>query len=314
MPEVSLTAAPGDLARSPAIEPGSLRAWVVACRPATLLAALVPVLVGTACAFAAGGARAVPALAALAGALLLQIGTNLANDLFDHKRGADTTARIGPIRAVQAGLLTPAEIRRGMVVVFGLATTVGGYLVVQGGWPIVLVGVAAIAAAVGYTAGLYPLGYHGLGEPAVFLFFGFVAVGGSAFVQLGSVPALAWWAAIPVGGLATAMLVVNNLRDRETDAHAGKRTLAVRWGERAALGEYAALLAIAYAVPVGLVLGGRVGPIGLLPLATAPVALQLGSTLVRLRTGPALNGLLIRTARLLVAYGVLFAVGLALGA
>ena len=297
---------------APSAEPGSFRAWVMATRPPTLLAAVVPVAVGTAVAMAERSLKIGPALAALAGALLLQIGANFANDVFDFEKGADTAERLGPVRAVQAGLLSPGSVRRGMLVVFGLALLVGAYLTSVAGPAIVVIGLASIAAAVAYTGGPYPLGYHGLGELFVMLFFGFVAVAGTAFVQVGSIPELAWWAAVPVGSLATAILVVNNLRDISTDRPAGKRTLAVRFGERGAVTEYALCVACAYAVPLVLWMNGTVGTPVLLPFVTFPVALRLVSAVARER-GRALNPLLARTARLLFVQGVLFAVGIALG-
>ena len=298
---------------TPPVRPGSLRAYVLACRPPTLAAAVVPVAVGSACALSAGGFRPGPALAALFGALLLQVGANFANDVFDFEKGADTAERLGPLRAVQAGLVTPRAMRIGMVVVFGAATAVGGYLVTVAGWPVVAIGVASIVCAIAYTGGPYPLGYHGLGDVFVLAFFGFVAVCGTAFVESGHVPLLAWWAALPPGALAAAILVVNNLRDRETDARAGKRTLAVRFGRRFALGEYVALVLLAYAVPVVLVGCGLAGLFTLLPLASAPLAVVLVARLLRTE-GRALNALLGQTARLLVVQGLLFAAGIALGA
>ena len=300
------------ISQAEAVAPGSLRAWLMATRPPTLLAAVVPVAVGTAVAMAEGSPRFGPALAALAGALLLQIGANFANDVFDFEKGADTSERLGPVRAVQAGLLTAKSVRRGMLVVFALALLVGAYLTSVAGPAIVVIGLASIAAAVAYTGGPYPLGYHGLGELFVLLFFGFVAVAGTAFVQLGRIPELAWWAAVPVGSLATAILVVNNLRDIATDAPAGKRTLAVRFGERGAVVEYALCLASAYAVPALLFANGSAGPLVLLPFATLPLAVGLFLAVSRER-GRALNPLLGRTARLLFLQGILFALGLALG-
>jgi 1,4-dihydroxy-2-naphthoate octaprenyltransferase len=290
-----------------------VRAWVLACRPATLTAAVAPVAVGSACAAAAGHFRAGPALAALAGAVLLQIGANLANDVYDFEKGADRADRLGPTRAVAGGLLSAAHVRAGMVIAFLLATIVGVYLAWSAGPAVVVIGVASIAAAVAYTAGPWPLGYHGLGDLFVLAFFGFVAVCGTVFTQIGAVPALAWCAALPVGALATAVLVVNNVRDRETDACAGKRTLAVRFGRRAAEWEYVALLAVAYAVPVLLFATGQARAAVLLPLVTAPFAVALARQL-RARSGRALNATLAATARLLLGHAALFAVGLAAGA
>jgi 1,4-dihydroxy-2-naphthoate octaprenyltransferase len=290
--------------------PGSRRAWVLAARPATLTAALTPVMVGTAVAQASGGARPGPALAALFGAFMLQITSNLANDVFDHEKGADTHERLGPTRAVAAGLLTPRQVRAGMLVAILLAFLAGTYLVTVGGWPVVVIGLCSILSAVAYTGGPYPLGYHGLGDLFVMIFFGFVAVCGTVFVQTGAVPALAWLASVPVGAIATAVLVVNNVRDRETDVKAGKRTLAVRLGRRAGVAEYAALLALAYAAPVAAVLWARRAPWALLPLVTLPLALRLVRKLAT-EEGRPLNACLTGTAKLLLAYGALFAGGLA---
>jgi 1,4-dihydroxy-2-naphthoate polyprenyltransferase len=295
------------------VSPGSTRAWILASRPATLSAAVVPVAVGTACAVAAAGFRLGPALAALAGAVLIQIGTNFANDVFDHEKGADTPDRRGPVRAAAAGLLSPRQLRAGMIAAFGLAALFGLYLVWVAGWPVVAIGVASVLSGIAYTGGPYPLGYHGLGDVFVMVFFGFVAVCGTAYVQVGAVPALAWWAAVPVGALATAILVVNNVRDRDTDARAGKRTLAVRLGRRAGVVEDGLLLTAAYAVPVALWASGRAGPAVLLPLATAPLAARQAMVLAQTTDGPRLNRCLARTAQLLLVFGLLFSVGLSFG-
>ena len=293
-----------------ATRPGSARAWLLAARPATLTAAVVPVAVGTACAAAAGGQRWAPALAALAGAMLIQIGTNFANDVFDHEKGADTAERIGPVRAAQSGLLSPRALYAGMALAFATAMLIGVYLVWIGGWPIVAIGLASITAGIAYTGGPYPLGYHGLGDLFVLGFFGFVAVCGTAYVQVGAVPALAWWAAVPVGALATGILVVNNLRDRDTDVHAGKRTIAVRLGAGAARAEYAALMVAAYAVPPALVALGIAGPWALAPLVTAPIAIALTRGVAH-TDGAALNPYLGHTAKLLLGFGLLLSAGLA---
>jgi 1,4-dihydroxy-2-naphthoate octaprenyltransferase len=293
--------------------PGRARRWVMAIRPATLPAAVTPVLVGSAAAYAVGGFRWLPALAALLGALLLQVGANLANDLFDFEKGADNEDRMGPTRVVQSGLLSPGAVRRATALTFFLALLVGAYLVWVAGWPIVVIGLLSIAAALAYTGGPYPLGYNGLGDIAVFIFFGLVAVCGTAYVQAGYVPWLAWMAAVPVGTLITALLVVNNVRDIETDAAAGKRTLAVRFGREAAVAEYALLLGIAYVIPAALFLADRLAGWVLLPFLTAPLAAVLNRRLVHDR-GRALNATLGRTARLGVLFGALFALGIVLGA
>jgi 1,4-dihydroxy-2-naphthoate polyprenyltransferase len=290
----------------------SFSRWLLAIRPATLTAGATPVLVGTAVAHAADAFRAGPALAALLGALLLQVGSNLANDLYDFEKGVDTADRLGPTRVVQAGLLSPTAVRAGMFVTFGLALLVGLYLTWVAGPAIVVIGIVSILAAIAYTGGPYPLGYNGLGDIAVFLFFGPVAVCGTAFVQAGHVPPLAWAAAIPVGALTTGILVVNNVRDIETDARTGKRTLAVRLGRRGAVAEYALLLLAAYATPPALVLAGTLSPWALLPLVTAPMAVGLYRRVRDLRGRP-LNAALGGTARLLFLFGALFAAGIALG-
>ncbi|MEO7093346.1 MAG: 1,4-dihydroxy-2-naphthoate polyprenyltransferase [Polyangiales bacterium] len=285
--------------------------WIGAARLRTLPAAIVPVAVGTACARVCGQIAWGPALAALAGSIAIQIGTNFANDVFDAEKGADTPERIGPLRAVSAGLISAAAMKRAMIVAFAVAAAFGVYLVSVAGWPIVAIGLASIAAGIAYTGGPWPLGYHGLGDVFVLAFFGFVAVCGTVYVQLGWVPPLAWWAAVPVGALATAILVVNNVRDRTTDARAGKRTLAVRFGRPAALVEYTFLIAVAYAIPITLAVNGH--PWAAIPLITAPLAIARLRALMRAVDGPEHNACLAATAQLLMAHGILFATGLALG-
>jgi 1,4-dihydroxy-2-naphthoate octaprenyltransferase len=283
------------------------RVWIAAARLRTLPAAVVPVIVGTAVARACGAIAWGPALAALAGAIAIQIGTNFANDVFDAEKGADGADRIGPLRAVSAGLISAAAMKRAMIAAFGVASAFGLYLVASAGWPIVAIGVASIISGIAYTGGPWPLGYHGLGDVFVMVFFGFVAVCGTVFVQLHAVPGLAWWAAAPVGSLATAILVVNNLRDRQTDVKVGKRTLAVRFGRNAALLEYALLLLAAYAVPVALAVHH---PWRALPIITAPLALVRLGQLATASDGPTFNGLLAATGQLLLLHGLLFSAGL----
>ncbi len=285
--------------------------YLLAMRPRTLPAAATPVLVGCAIACAAGGFRALPALACLVGALLLQVAANFANDVFDYEKGADGPERLGPTRAVAAGLVSASGMRRATAIVVGLCVAVGAYLVAAGGWPILALGIAAILAALAYTGGPWPLGYHGLGELFVFLFFGLAAVVGTAYVQLGQIDARALACAAPVGALATAIIVVNNLRDRVNDARVGKRTLAVRLGRRGSLVEYAALLAIAY---VGCAAHRRVAASPRLPLLllTAPRAIATASVSAR-TDGAALNPLLGATARLLAIFGLLLSAGWLVG-
>ena len=269
-------------------------------------------IVGTAVAISEGVFSLWPALAALLGALLIQIGTNFANDVFDFKKGADTTERLGPMRVTQAGLLSPRQVMLGMWVTFGLATLIGLYLIAIGGWPIVVIGVLSIASGIAYTGGPFPLGYHGLGDLFVFIFFGLVAVCGTYYVQALTVSPAVIWVAVPVGLLATAILVVNNLRDIETDRTAGKKTLAVRLGVRGAQIEYLLLLGMSYAVPPLMWLTGVSKPWVML----AWLSLLLVKPLIHLmmnEKGRPLNQALAGTARLELVYGFLLSSGLIIG-
>jgi 1,4-dihydroxy-2-naphthoate octaprenyltransferase len=289
--------------------PGALRTWILAARVPTLPAAVVPVLVGTAAAWADGYFRAGPFVAALVAALLIQIGTNLANDYFDFRKGADTAERLGPIRITQSALVPPETVRTATIVTFGAAALIGGYLTVVGGLPILVIGVLSIAAGVLYTGGPWPLAYHGLGDLTVFVFFGLVAVVGTAYLLAGSVGPATLVYALPVAALVTAILVVNNLRDIATDRVARKYTLAVRLGPRGTRIEYLLLVAMAYLVPLlaWLSLGA---PRGFwLPWLTLPLAVKL-VRVVWSREGRPLNAALAGTGRLHLAFGVLWALGI----
>ena len=290
----------------------NVSAWIMAARPRTLPAAAAPVLVGSAVAAAQYHLMPLAALAALAAALLIQIGTNFANDVFDFLKGADTADRLGPPRAVQMGLLTPGQVFAGMAIAFGLATLIGVYLASVGGWPIVLIGVLSLLAGIAYTGGPYPLGYNGLGDLFVFLFFGLAAVCGTSYVQTGAVTPLAVGCAVPVGCLATAILVVNNLRDIETDRATGKRTLAVRLGAAGTQAEYGLLLACSYLLPLLLWLAGLASPWVLLIWLSAPLAFRLFGV-IRQAQGRALNPVLGKTAQLELLYCLLLSAGLLLG-
>lgn len=292
--------------------PGHFQIWLLAARPKTLPAASAPVIVGTAVAISEGVFSLWPALAALMAALLIQIGTNFANDVFDFKKGADTIERLGPLRVTQAGLLSPKQVLAGMWLTFGLAALIGLYLVAIGGWPIVVIGLLAIAAGIAYTGGPFPLGYNGLGDLFVFIFFGLVAVGGTYYVQAGRLSPAAIWAAIPLGLLATAILVVNNLRDIETDRAAGKKTMAVRFGVRATQLEYFVLLALSYAAPLLMWLAGIARP-GVMLTWLSLFLLRPLIQLILHEKGRPLNLALAGTARLELVYGLLFSVGLIVG-
>lgn len=296
--------------RQPALpRPGSLAAWAMATRPKTLTAGAAPVLVGSAVAFHDGGLRPLAGTAALVGALLLQIGSNFANDVFDYEKGTDTEERLGPVRAAQAGLLSPRALKAGMVGVFALSLLVGVYLTWVSGPVIVVIGILSILSAILYTGGPYPLGYHGLGDVFVLIFFGLAAVAGTTFVHLGRVPPLAWLYAVALGALAVNILVVNNVRDRNTDVLTGKRTLAVRFGRRGAEVEFGAMLALAFLAPVVSTFGGATGLSALLPLALLPEGIRLFQA-VRRTEGRALNAVLGATARLVFLYALASSGGL----
>jgi 1,4-dihydroxy-2-naphthoate octaprenyltransferase len=298
----------------------------MAARPQTLPATVAPVVVGTGLAVGTGVVHAPAALAALLGAALIQIGTNFANDYYDAVKGADTDDREGFTRVTQSGLIPPDSVKRAAYLTFGAAVLVGTTLVYVGGVPILIVGVLSVVAGVAYTGGPYPLGYHGLGDVFVFVFFGVVAVTGTYYVQAaatlaaplpltvppGTLPRLAVVASLPVAALSTNILVVNNVRDVETDARTGKRTLAVRLGYRWSRVQYVALLAIAYLVPPLLWLTGA-SLVVCLPLLTLPVAVAVARTVCTRTSGEALNPALERTGKLLAAHALLFGVGLGLG-
>jgi 1,4-dihydroxy-2-naphthoate polyprenyltransferase len=281
---------------------------MLAIRVPTLSAAVVPVLVGTA--LAMRDYRASPLIFAvtLCAALLIQIGTNLTNDLFDFQKGADTGARLGPVRVVQAGLLSQKQVAAAGVISFGAAMLLGVYLVKVGGWPILAAGLAAVASGIAYTGGPWPLGYHGLGDVFVFVFFGVVAVVGTFYLQSGVVTGAALTASFPVAMLVTAILVVNNLRDIDTDRKAGKRTLAVRFGREATRLQYSILVLGAYLIAVAMWLGRANSAWVILPWLTLPLGIRLVRAVWR-DEGAALNAVLRQTAALHLAFGVLLAAG-----
>lgn len=283
--------------------------WALASRPKTLPAAASGVVTGTALALRDGYFRFGPALAALLVALLLQIGSNLANDVYDYERGADTGERHGPTRVTQAELLTPAQVKVGMWVVFGLSALLGLYLAFVAGWVVILIGLAAIFSAIAYTGGPFPLGYYGLGDLFVFIFFGLAAVAGTYFVQAGSVSPQAWWMSIPIGWLIVDILVVNNLRDINADGAAGKHTLAVRFGERGTRAQYIVLLVAAYLLLPALALFGILPWTSLLAWLSLPLAWRTWQ-IVREQAGPPLNAALAGTGQTTLVYSLLFFVGL----
>jgi len=316
------------------------RAWVLAARPQTLPAAAAPIVVGAGLAWHEGVFALLPTLAAFVGAALIQIGTNFANDYYDAIQGADTEAREGFTRVTQSGLIAPGRVKQAMYLTFAAAIVVGSYLVYVGfaaaivvgsylvyvgGVPILVIGLLSVVSGIAYTGGPYPLGYHGLGDLFVFLFFGVIAVMGTYYVQATAVLAaplstaippdtvtwLAFLASLPVAALSTNILVVNNIRDREEDATTGKRTLAVRFGYRFSRLQFAGLAGLAYAVPVWLWLAEGFGLTVLLPLVTLPIAAVLIRTIWTKTSGAALNPALETTGKLLAVHALLFGIGLA---
>lgn len=298
------------------------RAWAIAIRPQTLPAGIAPVIAGVAVAAAEGVFASGPAFAALVGALCIQIGTNLANDYYDAERGVDTDDRKGFTRVTQAGLLSPDSVKRGMYASFLAAMVIGLYLIAVGGMPILVIGVLSLIAGITYAGGPFPFGSYGLGDLFVFIFFGIIAVTGTYYVQAVSLVAdpfplwippetislAALIVSVAMGALTTAILVVNNLRDIETDAAAGKRTLAVYIGERNSRIEFIALLFIAYAVPVALATLGW-SLLVLLPLLSIPFAIYVARIVLEHSSGERLNLALERTGQLLMVYVVLLAIG-----
>jgi 1,4-dihydroxy-2-naphthoate octaprenyltransferase len=286
--------------------------WLAAARPRTLPAAVAPVLVGTALAWRDQSMDTAAAMLCLGFALLVQVGTNFANDYYDFMKGADTVARVGPRRAVAAGLIAPTTMKRAMWLTFAAAFGCGLGLIAWGGPWLLGIGVASILCGIAYTGGPWPLGYHGLGDLFVFLFFGLVAVGATYFVQAGQFDSDAVLAGIPIGLLAANILVVNNYRDVETDTVAGKRTLAVRFGRGAARAQHAISLIVAFLIPSWMA-AYQSDVWMLLPLAATPMALSHVRRLKASSTPGELIHLLGDTGKLLAFYAVLLSAGLVLG-
>ena len=289
-----------------------LRLWAMAARPRTLPAAVAPVLVGTALAGSEDEFRPLAFAAALVGSIFIQIGTNLSNDYSDARRGADTEDRLGPVRVTAGGLMPPRTVLVGTYVAFGVAVAAGAYLVAVAGWELLLVGAASILAGVLYTGGPRPYGYEGLGEVFVFLFFGVVAVTGSYFVQTEELTWEAFALSVPVGLLAAAILVANNVRDADTDRRAGKRTLAVRLGRERARRLYAACVYLSFAVPPAVWAAGGLSAWVLLALLALPLAPPVVRTVASRTDGPSLNRALADTGRLLAVFSLLLSAGVLL--
>lgn len=287
----------------------SLSVWVLAARPKTLPAAIVPVVIGTMLAIEAGGFHAPSAFLALVGAVLIQIGTNFSNDYVDYLKGADTTERKGPLRVTQAGLVSPEVMRRATGLVFGLAFAAGLYLIWRGGWPILVIGVLSIVSGILYTAGRYSIAYLGLGDLFVLIFFGPVAVGGTYFVQTLALEPHVIAVGIGTGLLSVGILLSNNIRDVDEDRLAGKKTLVVRFGRNFGIVLYAACIVIAAIIPAIIAFSGGEHYLSAATLVLIPLAIPNVLTFIRHRDAAALNPLLGATARLLLLYCILFSAG-----
>src|SRR3954453_12046036 len=290
--------------------PSPVRIWLMAARPRTLPAAVAPVLVGTALAATEDELHWLRFVAAMLGALFIQVGTNLSNDYSDARRGADTEDRLGPVRVTAGGLVPPRQVLVATYVAFGLAVLVGTYLIVTAGWELLLIGIASILAGVLYTGGPRPYGYEGLGEVFVFLFFGVAAVAGSYFVQTEQWEWEAFALSVPVGLLAASLLVVNNVRDLETDRRAGKRTLAVRLGRDRTRVLYASMLGLAFLTVLVPWLAGSLQAWVLLSWLVVPIAVRLVGTVRSHADGPTLNRALAGTAMMELLFCILLSAGI----
>ncbi len=288
-----------------------IQAWILASRPRTLAAAVAPVIVGTAITIHDSKFKPLAALVALLCSLLIQIGTNFVNDLFDFLRGTDKADRLGPVRAAVSGLLSVNEMKFGIYFSFGLSFLLGLYLISIGGWLVLMIGVLSILAGIAYTAGPFPLAYNGLGDIAVFIFFGFIGTIGTYYVQANEITAMAFWASIPVGALITNILVVNNYRDREEDSSNGKRTLIVIFGEKFGRFQYLFFMIISYVILFVVYFTFKKEIFVFLPLLSLPLSFKLIRMIFTLK-GSELNKTLELTAKLSALYGLLFAVGILL--
>lgn len=288
-----------------------LDAWILASRPKTLLAALVPVIVGTSIAINDQKFKPVAAIIALICSFLIQIGTNFVNDLYDFLAGTDKSERLGPKRAVASGFLSVSEMKIGIIISFGLSFLLGLYLVYITGWEILLLGIISIIAGIAYTAGPFPLAYNGLGDLASFLFFGLVGTVGTYYVQAQEITATVFWSSIPVGALITNILVVNNYRDRLEDMSNGKHTLAVIIGDRFTRMQYVLFMIISYLILIVVFITYKQSILVFLPLLSLPLSLKLIKMIYTLR-GKELNKALELTAKLSALYGLLFAIGILL--
>jgi 1,4-dihydroxy-2-naphthoate octaprenyltransferase len=294
---------------SPGKPPSKWHVWILAARPKTLWAGIAPVIVGTAMAYEANGGAWLPAFAALFGSVMIQVGTNFANDYFDYKKGVDGFDRLGPMRVTQAGLVKPETMKRATGIAFLLACAAGVYLMCRAGWPIAVIGLLSVVCGVLYTAGPYPLGYVGLGDVFVLIFYGPVAVGGTYYVQTLDINSHVLVAGAAPGLLSVAILTVNNLRDMEGDKAAGKKTLAVRFGRTFARMEYLLSIVIASAIPVFLCLSVGEHFYAMLTVVIPVFGSTAIHTVFTSTDGPVLNNMLASTGKLLLMYSLIFSAG-----
>lgn len=292
-------------------EIGKFESWVLASRPKTLLAAFVPVIIGSSIAAHHNSFKPLAAIVALICSILIQIGTNFVNDLYDFLKGKDTHQRLGPTRALASGLISVNEMKTGVIITFALTFLLGLYLVYLGGWLILLIGIFSIIAGIAYTAGPYPLAYNGLGDIFVFVFFGLIGTVGTYYVQTGSVQMIAVWASIPVGALITNILVINNYRDIEEDKSNGKNTLAVKMGPTFARLQYVVFMILSYLILFVVYFTYKQSYLVFLPFLSLPIALKLIKMIYSIK-GKSLNNTLALTAKLSFIYGILFAAGILL--
>ena len=286
-----------------------MKNWLLAARPKTLPAAISPVILGCALAYHDGSFYFIICAMTLLAAVLIQIGANFANDVYDFQKGSDREDRLGPTRATQSGLISAEKMKKSMWLIFALAICVGFYLAFIGGWPIVIIGLASIAGGIAYTGGPHPLGYHGFGGVFVFIFFGLIAVPGTYYLQSGTVNALSLYMGVAMGMLSTAILVVNNLRDADTDKLSGKRTLAVRFGKTFSKIQYSIMVLFPFLLPLYIWREIENELSLLLTFFALPIAFHLIKQVLML-TGKDLNPVLVRTARFLFIFTLLFSAGL----
>ena len=287
-----------------------IKIWIEAARPKTLAAAFVPVLIGASLAYSEHTFNLIASLVALLCAFLIQIGTNFANDYYDAQKGADNDERVGFTRATATGLITPAMMMRATIITMGLAFVFGLYLVWHAGWVILLIGILSLIFGIAYTGGPYPLGYNGLGDIFVFIFFGIIAVMGTFYVNALHWSMLAFWVSLPAGALSVNILVINNLRDIETDAPAGKRTLGVMFGENALRWEYLLMIFLSFAIPPHLFFRDHFSWLIFLPFLTIPLAVILIKNIWQERKKTHFNKILEKTAQFMILFGLLFSIGL----